>query len=361
MSAGNDFSADLYRHYSASLRKGVDSVDFESFPVSDQLRANVSRFAAYKAHHVSGKLRDILTDDQIAAKDRNNQAKALLKKFDRWHDAEYSTTVARSRTAKQFSEFMQPDSMRLFPNLRWLPSRSVDLRVEHTAFYNRVWPKDDPFWQSNSPGTLWNCKCDVEETDDGTTNNKDVREIKPPAGLEGNPAFTGEVFTDRASYIAKNKPFRVPGDEFKNLNTLVNNNTKKWRVDYYTDNEGILQTSRKRIKESELNKQELEKFEKEHTMSLTLAKNGHRIVYRETIQGSFDIFMNDRPAELKKTKSHNHIVDYAKKAIREQGAEMVVFEFGKMTPEIYQELNKLGKLGIEAKYFVTNENKVYNL
>lgn len=125
----------------------------------------------------------------------------MLHTFNRYQDAERSTATARARTAKQFEEFLQPDNVRLFPNLKWLPSRSADPRVSHTAFYNRVWAKDDPFWNTNAPGTEWNCKCDVEETDEPLTDNTAVPQPAVPAGLEGNPAQTGEVFTDQASYI----------------------------------------------------------------------------------------------------------------------------------------------------------------
>ncbi len=193
----------MYSHYSSSLKKAVDSVYYEDSEdgLSNRLRANVSRFAAYKAHYVTDALKSILNDPQIPLSDRDNYAKEALKTFDRWHDAEYNTAVARSRTAKQFTEFNNPDSIHLFPRLRWLPSRSVKVRVTHTAFYNRVWAKDDPFWSSNSPGTEWNCKCDVEETNDDLTDNNKVPQLTSPAGLEGNPAFTAEIFTDKASYI----------------------------------------------------------------------------------------------------------------------------------------------------------------
>lgn len=125
----------------------------------------------------------------------------MLRTFNRYQDVERSTATARARTAKQFEEFLQPDNVRLFPNLKWLPSRSANPRQTHTAFYNRVWAKDDPFWNTNAPGTEWNCKCDVEETDEPLTDNSALPQPTVPLGLEGNPARTGEVFTDNASYI----------------------------------------------------------------------------------------------------------------------------------------------------------------
>ena len=195
----------MFDHYGNSLRKGVRSVyaDDSDNPLSHRLQANVSRFAAYKAYHVTSAVKAVLNDVEIPLKDREKYARETLKTFDRWHDTECNTTVARSRTAKQFAEYMQPDNLRLFPNLRWLPSRSVILRESHIPYYNRVWPKTDAFWASNAPGSPWGCKCDTEETDEGATDNDKVPSITYPAGLEGNPYFTGEIFTDRASYIVK--------------------------------------------------------------------------------------------------------------------------------------------------------------
>jgi len=162
---------DLYQHYGSDFRSRIDSVFTEDTDtgLSDRLRANVSRFAAYKAQYVSAALQRALNDAETPEKDRPKFARAVLRTFSRYQDAERSTATARARTAKQFEEFLQPDNVRLFPNLKWLPSRSADPRVSHTAFYNRVWAKDDPFWNFNAPGS--------------------------------NPAQTGEIFTDNASYI----------------------------------------------------------------------------------------------------------------------------------------------------------------
>lgn len=86
------------------------------------------------------------------------------------------------------------------PNIKWLPSRSVNRREEHEQFYNRIWPKDDPFWDHNQPGNLWNCKCDWQQTDEPPTDNNPTSRIQHK-GLDGNPAKTGQIFSDNASYI----------------------------------------------------------------------------------------------------------------------------------------------------------------
>ena len=193
----------LYGHYSASFRRAVD-VTFKQDSdsgLSDRLRANAARFAAHKAAYVQRTLQNIQADPQI--EDKPKACKQALRVFDNWQDAEYNTAVARARTAKQFEEFNDPESLRLFPNLRWVPSRSANPRATHQVFYDRVWAKNDPFWANHSPGTEWNCKCDIEETDAPVTENQDMQLPKAPRGLEGNPYETGELFSDNASYIAK--------------------------------------------------------------------------------------------------------------------------------------------------------------
>ena len=88
--------------------------------------------------------------------------------------------VARTRTAKQYHDFTSdPISNELYPNIKWLPSRSASPREAHRVFWNRVWAKNDPFWNSNTPGSLWNCKCDWEETDEPVTDKNLTEQCQP--------------------------------------------------------------------------------------------------------------------------------------------------------------------------------------
>lgn len=200
--------AELFEGYSRQFRRAVDAVFAadETPELADRLRANVSRFAAYKSVYVEGEFAKIAANQEYDAATRKAAMRAAEDRFARWTDAEYNTATARCRTAKQFSEFMEPDNRRLFPNLQWLATRSATPRADHAAFAGKIWPKTDPFWNSHAPGTEWNCKCDIAETDEPATDNSDVPNIEPPRGLEGNPAETGEVFTDNVGYLRNAAP-----------------------------------------------------------------------------------------------------------------------------------------------------------
>lgn len=199
----NEIDTDLYEAYGNGLRKAVDTVLGESeygdeyFDMQMQMQANVSRFAAYKAYHATQELKD------VDPADIDRKGKLILNKYNRWQAAEYNTAVARARTAKQYHDFTSdPISNELYPNIKWLPSRSASPREAHRVFWNRVWAKNDPFWNSNTPGSLWNCKCDWEETDEPVTNGNPNGTMSSK-GLDGNPAVTGKVFTDDCPYVKK--------------------------------------------------------------------------------------------------------------------------------------------------------------
>ena len=198
MASDKPISQELFQAYASNLRKAINAV-----PVSDDLAAqwlaNVSRFAAYKAYDVTATIRRVVSEDGDIEFGR-----AVLHTYNRYQAAEYNTAVARARTGKQWLQFSEKDNMRLFPNIKWLPSRSANPREEHMPFYGLIWPKNDPFWLSNQPGSLWNCKCDWEQTDEDPTPNNPSETIVMP-GLDQNPATAGQIFTDTAPYIRKAK------------------------------------------------------------------------------------------------------------------------------------------------------------
>lgn len=193
---------DLYKSYSENLRKAVGGVlDSDNYgdkfwEMQQEMQANVSRFAAYKAHQATQEILEYVDSD-----DYETKAKQIINRYNRYQVAEYNTAVARSRTALQWVEFTEDDlKNQMYPNLKWLPSSSADPREEHRLFYGLVLPKNDPFWNSNYPGNLWNCKCDWEETDEPAFTGE-VAYVKPHNGLGGNPAKDKIIFTDDASYV----------------------------------------------------------------------------------------------------------------------------------------------------------------
>lgn len=130
------------------------------------------------------------------------------------------------------------------------------------------------------------------------------------------------------------------------------------------NNGGCLITDPKRIEQANKNKQEMIKFQKEQETCKTVANHGHRVEHLNDSlldDGRYDVLIDGRKADLKRTKSANHIIDYAKHAIREQGAELVVFQFDVDTPKIREKIEELKRKGFKFMYFFTGrENVLYD-
>jgi c-di-GMP-binding flagellar brake protein YcgR len=94
-------------------------------------------------------------------------------------------------------------------------------------------------------------------------------------------------------------------------------------------------------------------------MATVFAQNGYKMELLNEGTQLPDVRINGELADLKCTASHNNIVRYAKKAVREQGAKMVLFQFDEISHEIQHELYKLQKEEITGMYFITDKNIVY--
>lgn len=116
----------------------------------------------------------------------------------------------RARVVKQWEQFQ--GERHLYPNIEWLRTRSASPREIHLAYVGRVWAMNDPFWNSNQPGCTWNCKCSWKTTDAKPTDNNNIVQVEASAGLEGNPYYTHEIFTNKHPYFSRvNKHVPVLG------------------------------------------------------------------------------------------------------------------------------------------------------
>ena len=135
-----------------------------------------------------------------------------------------------------------------------------------------------------------------------------------------------------------------------------------WKKEYFDERSGgYVVVDKNRLSKSQVSKNETAKFEKEFGMTKVFANNGYRIEMLNEIsrESSSDVRIDGLFADLKRTSSHNNIVKYAKKATRNQGADIVLFQFDELTPEIRFEINILMKMNIHGKYFVTGSNTLY--
>ena len=205
-----DIDPDLFGHTFETLDKGLRDTFGEpawGTPDRDFLEyasRNVAIFSGFKTLQQQKELHNLLFDKNGNMKSfdqfRKDTANVLDKYNQNWLRTEYNTLVARARFASDWKRFEKNKD--LYPNLKWLPSSSIEKRDSHKLFYNRVWPIDDPFWNTNYPGNLWNCKCGIKSTSEGAAPAKKHDHSKPSPGLDKNPGKTGEMFTEKHPYIS---------------------------------------------------------------------------------------------------------------------------------------------------------------
>lgn len=224
-----DIEPDLFAHTFNQLEKALDIFGSPEWGTPDRdfleaLRHSEAVFAAFKTHQQQKELHEQLTDEEGKLKSFDQFRKdtePIIQEYNvNWLRTEYDTAVRRARFAADWKRFEKDKD--LYPNLKWLPSVSVNKREGHRVFYNRVWKADDPFWSTNYPGNLWNCKCGLTSTDEKITEGRiPSGHDKPEPGLDKNPGITGEMFTDTHPYIkGAGKEARKAVDKFLNRNTL---------------------------------------------------------------------------------------------------------------------------------------------
>ena len=166
-------------------------------------------FAAFKVHRMQNDMARLLLDSNGNLKPFEQWRKEVMPiashQVGQWLRTEYNTAVLRAHQAADWQQFEREKDV--LPNLRWMPSTSVNPGKDHMVFWGTVRPIDDPFWNEHRPGDRWNCKCDLSSTDDPVTEIPDfTRKDNPHPGLDNNPGKDGKLFSDTHPYIANAYP-----------------------------------------------------------------------------------------------------------------------------------------------------------
>ena len=131
---------------------------------------------------------------------------------------------------------------------------------------------------------------------------------------------------------------------------------------YKSESGGVVDTEQGRLDQANKNKQEWQKYEKEHNIAKKVADEGNFVEHlddKHLPDGSYDSRINGVKAELKETKGHSNVVRYGKEAIYEQKAEMVVFNFTQFSSKTQAAIDELTRNGIHGWYYKPGEATHY--
>ncbi len=281
-------------------------------PSSALQMAEVSQFP----HYFSTKAFPSLIDENGNRKPFNrflNDVQSIDNTYNRnYLRAEYNFVQSSALMAAKW-EKIERDGDRY--NLRYRTAGDGRVRPEHAALNGVTLPPSDPFWASCYPPNGWRCRCNVvrvlkdkyPETDhDDALRRADEALSSDKKGIfRFNSGQKRKTFPDYNPYtirrcndcdIARGKASFafVPENDLcsacqflhaqKNEENGASERIKKYddakweRTHISSNNNGFVVTQKERIAEA-VNKQEIEKYEKEKRMCINLANNGHDIEF----------------------------------------------------------------------------------
>ncbi len=199
----------LQSHYEPlkqAVNEGFGKIEYNSpnYEFLKQLQTNTAVFAAFKNHAYIKEMVGLLKDQEGNLRSRES-FKAEALKIDSTYrttylDAEYDTAVRTARLATQWQKIQK--NKKLYPNLRYLLTKSSQPDEKHLKYVGIVAPVDSVFWQTHYPPNRWRCQCGVEQTDDEAT---DIPSNLPPVdkGFDFNAGADKMIFTVESSKYYK--------------------------------------------------------------------------------------------------------------------------------------------------------------
>lgn len=107
---------------------------------------------------------------------------------------ERNTAITQSQNAKKWAKIEAEKE--IFPLLKYKTQNDALVRDSHAALDGVILPVDDPFWDNNTPANGWNCRCYLQQIDEGkiTENPPTLTEEEQPELFRMNPAKDKVIF-----------------------------------------------------------------------------------------------------------------------------------------------------------------------
>ena len=193
-----------YGRLSGAVDKGFAKIRYgdPDYEFVQALKHNTAVFSAFKNHHQTAELVGALVDSKGKVRsfsDFKKNALGISKKYNqRWLQTEYNMALHSSRTASKWKQFER--TKHIYPNLEYMPSRSVKQRDSHKEYYGTVLSIEHSFWDTSLPPNGWGCNCWVRRSKK-EASTEDITPIKPTPGIVGNAGKTGQLFDAKHNFV----------------------------------------------------------------------------------------------------------------------------------------------------------------
>lgn len=176
--------------------------------------ANLSVFSAAKTFQQVNDMSNFLFDAEGNKRALSEFKKTADEIFDvynnAWLETEYNTSISLAQSARDWLDI--EENKEALPLLRYSTVGDERVREDHEELDQIIRPVDDAFWDSYYPPNDWNCRCIVEQLEEGEiTDLKGKKLDKPPKLFNSNAAKTRVIFDEKAH------PYLKVEDRYKKL------------------------------------------------------------------------------------------------------------------------------------------------
>ena len=198
-SIGEDMEREVKKGYGPTLAGA------EKTKLLNELTTSVYKFSGAKTYQETKAL-GLLVYDKNGSKKTvaqfKKEAKEVMTVFNKnYARTELETAFSNSQNARDWQKFEAEADV--LPFLRYRSQGDSKVRPDHIDLEGITLPVGDPFWSSYTPTNGYNCRCFLEQVEEGAkiTSKKKLPSPKDlPKGFNNNPAKTGEIFTEKHPY-----------------------------------------------------------------------------------------------------------------------------------------------------------------
>lgn len=176
----------------------------EDYQMLRSLRENTYVFSAAKQYQQVRAMNKLLrTGDKVTP--WNEFKKAATQIFTDYNQsylrAEYNSAIGMSSSARQWQDFERDKAV--LPYLKYVTAGDDRVRPTHAELNGITRKVDDAFWNKFMPPNGWNCRCDVQQMDEG--KETDLQDFKTPDDVpdifQFNPGKKKIVFSPKHPYF----------------------------------------------------------------------------------------------------------------------------------------------------------------
>lgn len=178
--------------------KGVDSVGASD--LLGKFGDNIKQFSFAKTFQQVNDMGNFILDgdgNQILFSDFKKKASEIFEIYNNnWLETEFNTAKSIAESARQWVQIQEEADV--LPLLKYSTVGDGRVRASHKSLDGIIRPVNDPFWSENYPPNDFNCRCIVEQLEEGEITDLKDAKLDPINPLfKNNPAITGEVFSKK--------------------------------------------------------------------------------------------------------------------------------------------------------------------